>query len=354
MLACSILLLYMALFTTVPRHASAAIVDLLVIQGDHSACPEGYSKVAAKDGLNGDFNQGTTALWPVYLCVKNGNDSDGITDLNVVYSSQERKDCNGLDHSWFRISQQPETDGNFHSGRAFGHFVYLCAQKAKGTQPLIDINLHSGDCDSGMFRIKHSGPGDGNFDQDQKDKYLFICVARKTPECTAKKVQGQWIQHGVIAAAVTETWEHGTKKTDSSTKTSQWSDSVSVKVSQGWTFAGEGGSVEISSEIAHQTSATYKSEWSVSDTQQYQITWGKENIGKESWQFQFEPTDSCGNTLTTYVKEFAITEGAWRPPCCVPGYMTDGAKYLTCHSEDVMVKGWEAMGCKVASKLIAV
>lgn len=165
--------------------------------------------------------------------------------------------------------------------------------------------------------------------------------------CTATDVKGHWEYQFTVAGATTQKWSHGTHKTESNTKTQAWDESVTTTVSQGFSLVGNGGSVQISGTVAHQTSQTFQSEWGTSDTQEFDVTFDKSDVGKAAWQFVFSPTDSCGNAVTSLTKEFALTEGQFRQPCCVPGWATDAPAYKSCSTQDAMIANGEAEGCKV-------
>jgi len=100
---------------------------------------------------------------------------------------------------------------------------------------------------------------------------------------------------------------------------------------------------------AEATSRSYSSEWTMDEEVEFSVAWGAEAVGKMSWQFNFSPFDSCGNTELSLTKEKALTEGRWRPPCCLPGYSTDAPFYTKCWSAEVMVPDGLSYGCSVAS-----
>jgi hypothetical protein len=323
------------------NYCHAAIVDLLVITGEHSACPENYDKVQHKDTLNGDMNEGAKGEF-IWLCVMNGPSSGGITSLSVVASDNVLNDCGPLGGDWHRIKQDQGSNGDFNQG-AHGNYIYLCYSKTHQYGSAISsLNTHEGDCDPGMARIGTAGESNGDFNQGAKGKYIYLCFSRV---CSATGVTGQWEQRYVISAPTQETWMHGTEKKYSESKSEEWSQTVTAQVGATWSLLGAEGSVSITKEVAHETSQSYQDEWSVNDQQTFSITWGKEDVGKQAWQFVFYPTDSCGHTEETLVKNYALTEGAFRMPCCAPGYGIDMPFYTTCFSKDVMVPG--VQGCKV-------
>ena len=89
---------------------------MIVIGGQYAACAEGYSKVHHAESLTGDFNKDAGGKY-MWLCVKNGDADDGITDLIVVATDSLTvidDGCGGLEDSGFRrITHGEESNGNF-------------------------------------------------------------------------------------------------------------------------------------------------------------------------------------------------------------------------------------------------
>jgi len=325
---------------TLAAPACGAVVDLIAIEGEHSACPEHFKKVDHNDKLNGDLNQGAMGKY-IWLCVQEGVTDDPITDLSVSLDDQ----CGHRD-GWTRIRQEQGSNGDLNHG-AGGKYIYLCYRKDASKGPLMQLKLHDGDCDDGFFRAETDNGSNGDLNQKAGGKYIYICASRG---CRATEVQGEWVTHGgQIAGATTEKWSYGTDQSISTTKTEDWKESVTTKVKQGWKIKGEKGGVEITGEVAHETSKSYTSAWSEENSNTYEVKYDDKEKGKQPWQFQFSPTDSCGNTVKSSAQTLAITEGAFRPPCCVPGFATDAPYYKVCNSQETMISGGEEYGCTVDS-----
>jgi hypothetical protein len=167
-------------------------------------------------------------------------------------------------------------------------------------------------------------------------------------------VIGQWTVHATIPGAVTETWKHGTSKKHTESKSDEWSMSATRTVTRGFKFEEFSAESKIESSISRSISNSYSSEWGVNDEYDWTIQWSQSDIGKTAWQFQFAFTDTCNHEETTRAQEFAVTEGAFRPPCCLPGYATDAPAYLTCVSKDYMIPNGDDYGCKVGNGELAV
>ena len=172
--------------------------------------------------------------------------------------------------------------------------------------------------------------------------------------CKVSSVSGTWAYRETLAVPANKIFKHGTTKTDS---TKEWSESAITTMKQGWNFVGEKGSIFVSGQVAHSTSSSYAHEFSATEESDLVVHFTNEQVGKSVYQFVFTTYYACTdngvvkslNAWNTLVIEYALTEGKWRPPCCVPGYSTDAPKYLTCHSKETMVKDGEQFGCKVAN-----
>lgn len=326
--------------------ACGAIVDLIAIEGEHSACPQDFDKVQHNNNLNGDLNQGAGGAY-IWLCVKQALTDEPITDLSVVAQDDSDGGCGDLGGDWHRVRQGQGSNGDLNHG-ANGKYIYLCYRKHAASGPLMQLKLNDGDCDSGFYRTNTDKDSNGDLNQGAGGKYLYLCFSRG---CRVTSVRGQWVTHGgQIAGVTSEEWTVGTHKSSSDTSTEDWKNSMSEKVSVGWDFEGSTGGVEISGTIAHETSKSYTSAWSQDNSHTYKVQYNADDEGKQPWQFQFLPSDTCGNTVQSDAQTLAITEGAFRPPCCVPGFATDAPAYKTCHSKDSMISGGEAHGCKVVAQ----
>jgi len=331
---------------TLAAPVCGAVVDLLAIEGKHSACPEGFHKVQHSNALNGDLNQGSGGAY-IWLCVKEDLTSEPITDLTVVAESHPEDGCGELGNHWHRVRQDPGVNGDLNHG-AKGKYIYLCYRKQGNKGPIMQLKLNDGDCDAGFFRANTAKDSNADLNQGAHGKYVYLCESRG---CEATRVEGRWVVHGgQIAGETSETWTVGTHQSSSTTSTEDWKQSVSAKVSQGWEFMGQKGGAEITGSVAHETSISHSSAWSKDDSHTFTVHYSAEDRGKQPWQFQFSSSDSCGHIVQSSAQTLAITEGAFRPPCCVPGYAVDAPAYKVCHSRDTMVLGGEAFGCTVAQQ----
>jgi len=242
--------------------------------------------------------------------------------------------------------------GHIISGEIFFHRKVITGLRLRDNSGGKDFSIRG---DEGLSNSYVLQPGiykyfRGSVDFDLGITFLQMPYAPPEGPCTAKAVTGKWKYKFTVVAPTTQKWSHGTEKTDTRTKTEEWEESVTATVSQGWSLFGNDGSVEISGTIAHSTSEGYSSEWSTSESEEFQVEFKEDAVGKVTWQFVFSPADSCGNRLNSVTKEYALTEGMWRPPCCVPGWSVDAPVYKTCHSREAMVKNGEALGCIIDSQ----
>lgn len=165
--------------------------------------------------------------------------------------------------------------------------------------------------------------------------------------CTVNKSMGQWLYKYTISGTVTETWKHGTTKTHEESKTEEWTESMSVSVDAGFKFLGMGTEITITGGFAHSTSSTHQDEWSITEEEDFSITFDEAYWGKAAWQFIFSEFDTCLHQENTLTREFAVTANAMDEPCCLPGYAADAPKYKVCLSEKVMLPNGKEHGCSV-------
>jgi CEL-III C-terminal len=128
----------------------------------------------------------------------------------------------------------------------------------------------------------------------------------------------------------------GTTKTDATTETDQWSQSITVSVEAGFEVEGFGGvKATVEGTQAVQYSNEYKETWSTSTTQAFDISFTTDQVGEVLWvwQWKFAINDSFGNQLTSASQQYALTnKGRLQPPQCQPGYNTD-EYYQVCEAE---------------------
>merc|ERR1712127_810106 len=156
------------------------------------------------------------------------------------------------------------------------------------------------------------------------------CNYWQSGDCSASNANGDWIAHEVIQAEVTYTYQHGTAKKHTESKSKEWSQSVTTAVTSKFEF----GSVSVSNEIGHKTVDSYSNEWSSNSLSSYQVTFKDKDDGKQLWQYVINIKDDCTHTEETFTRDYALTAGKWQKPCCPPGYGGQGhtTDYQSCHS----------------------
>ena len=102
-----------ALALTTP--AWGAILDLIVIEGKHSGCPENFNKVQRSHDLDGDLNEGAGGAY-IWLCVREGLSDEPITSLNVVAEGGSDGGCGSLGSDWHRMRQEQGSNGDLNHG----------------------------------------------------------------------------------------------------------------------------------------------------------------------------------------------------------------------------------------------
>ena len=322
-----------------------AVVDLVVIRGKKSQCPEFFEKVKHISSLDGNLNQkaGGYYLW---LCVRYGTiskEESGITDLNLFALGKKRSGCGSIGNDWTQIRREQGANGDLNQD-AGGYYVYLCYRKEIGAPPIEDLLLSGEYCAHGMNRISTSDKSNGNLNQRASGKKIYLC---ERYGCYVTDVKGKWEVHGDITDPRTETWRYGTYKTRSESFTDDWTASVAITMERGWSLYGAEGSTLITGEVARRSSNINSDYFEGSDPNTFLVVWSDKFVGLTSWQFRFESTDSCDHIESALVAGFAVTPGESSPPCCVPDFTLDPPYYTTCSSSDSMIENGEEYGCKV-------
>mmetsp|Transcript_23163 Transcript_23163/g.66811 ORF Transcript_23163/g.66811 Transcript_23163/m.66811 type:complete len:185 (+) Transcript_23163:382-936(+) len=100
--------------------------------------------------------------------------------------------------------------------------------------------------------------------------------------------------------------------------TNEWATKATIEAQQGFKFLGYDGHVTVTGESAYTTTSGYTSTFQETVTTEKYFDFPAGVV----WQWQFEITDVCGST-TAMNEDFAVTEGLYAPPCCLPGYAMD-------------------------------
>merc|ERR1712080_106872 len=117
----------------------------------------------------------------------------------------------------------------------------------------------------------------------------------------------------------------------------EWSRSLTATVGAGFEAKGVGFSAEVSREVAEAVAEAVTDSLTATQTHEIQYEYTEDNIGKTLWQFVFAPEDSCHNQEIVITKEIALTEGAFREPCCLPGWALDAPAYTQCATADSLI-----------------
>jgi len=299
--------------------SNGPIVDVKVIASSAPHCGEGWTHVSLCGSLNCDLNQGAGG-YDIWLCFKKGNNNDEpITDLRIEAFKNEKTDCSSA--NWHRITQVSGSNGNLNQG-AGGNFIYLCYQKDKDKDPLDELALTDGACENGMFAAQTNRRSNGDLNQKAGGKDIYLCVRRAQRICEATETVGTWAWKKQIVTETEWAYETGSAKTEASTKTEEWSKSVSATVEAGFEYpGGTSGSVSVTGELARQAAQEDSESWEKNEVESVTITFPAEDVGKDIWQFQYQVTDGCSNEVTAKTLHLAKkTGGKESPPCCLPGY----------------------------------
>jgi hypothetical protein len=93
-------------------------------------------------------------------------------------------------------------------------------------------------------------------------------------------------------------------------------------------FEVEGGpsaKATVSGTLSSSYANTYAQTWSSNEEQDFLISFSVDQEGEVLWvwQWKFNITDSFGNHLGSYSRQYALTKGFSQPPQCHPGRNTD-------------------------------
>ena len=162
------------------------------------------------------------------------------------------------------------------------------------------------------------------------NKQAYVCDSQ--PQCLVSSAEGYWQQRRTIASAQTETLSWGLEATHETSTTKEWSSSMSTTVTAGFEAKGFGFSAEVSHEVAKQVGESVSAALTTTETHEIEYQYTDANIGQTLWQFVFKSRDSCSYEETVATKQFAFTEGAFREPCCLPGWALDAPAYTQCRA----------------------
>jgi len=153
--------------------------------------------------------------------------------------------------------------------------------------------------------------------------------------CSISKVRGEWEGRFTIQGQYSFKAAVGTQRSDSSSTTKAYTDSVTLGLKTGASVEWGTGtySAEVSAEYRHEWSTSYTTAITTvrSTATEFTANFGHRDsqYGKYLWQFKFTSTDSCGSASTTLAREYAFTSTKAEKPCCFPGHCTD-AKFSSC------------------------
>merc|ERR1712154_409550 len=96
------------------------------------------------------------------------------------------------------------------------------------------------------------------------------------------------------------------------------------------------GTVSISGTVARNEVKQFSEAWSSEKVKDRTVSFLKSQIGKALWKFQIVATDSCGGRSTIVLNHYALTDGRFQEPCCLPGWALDDS-YEICASEESLI-----------------
>lgn len=164
--------------------------------------------------------------------------------------------------------------------------------------------------------------------------------------CEPTAASGRWVYLRTLAGDQTSTMKVGTKKSHKEQQSETWASETTATVAAGIKLFGAKGQSKISTTEGHSESSKYSDVWSQNTEEEFQISFDQSYEGKALWQWQITIEDSCGGTVPK-TEDFAITQGNFEPPKCLPGWKTDKIEYQQCHDAEHTLPGFTHASEKV-------
>lgn len=168
--------------------------------------------------------------------------------------------------------------------------------------------------------------------------------------CNVTAVKGTWQYRFVVGGEVLYALKHGTTKRYQELNTTDWIKSVSIVAESSLLiFDSYQSIISVDQKFREHFSKTYVNEWSLSEEDIWTVEIKADDHGKALWQFVLTIEDDCDHQVQTYLQEYALTTSEDEPPCCLPGYSTDGSYYTNCNTEEELIEK-QSSHCVVAEK----
>jgi len=148
-------------------------------------------------------------------------------------------------------------------------------------------------------------------------------------------VLGFWVPiNQIVVVPSSFSYTYGTQKSETETKTTTWSASITDTVEMGLKVEGlESFTDTISETISKELAQSHSKYWSMSELGTWTYSFDTSYVGHAVWQWVYKIEDYMGNQVQTWTANLAITEYAGVRPKCLPGYdATNGTSYQTCYT----------------------
>lgn len=150
-------------------------------------------------------------------------------------------------------------------------------------------------------------------------------------------VRGRWQPLQQITGLTEVSEETGTTKSKTSTKSSEWSMSVTRSVEAGFEVEGFSAKASVSATVGRTMVQTEGRYWATDKTSRItQIVEPREGE-KYLWQWQMEVSTADVEDVTVKTNDLAKTAGKWQMPKCAPGWCLDSPRCQSCMSEGRLV-----------------
>lgn len=154
------------------------------------------------------------------------------------------------------------------------------------------------------------------------------CSIVNPPLCQCiRGVSGRWVNIQSTPGPSSLSVTVGMDRSYTTENTSTWANTVTTQTQAGFKAFGFGTQVTVTGETSQTLGTSLSGTFQETTTMQREFDFSAGVV----WQWQMIPDSVCGQA-SVLTSNFAVTEGLYDPPCCLPGYALDITKYQQCHA----------------------
>jgi len=177
---------------------------------------------------------------------------------------------------------------------------------------------------------KHQPPLNPSNGQQYGKQVWFngACSSVTPPLCQCiTDVSGRWVNIQSNPGPSTLSVTVGVDRSYTTASTSTWSNSVTTQTQAGFKAFGIGTQVTVTGETSQTIGSSLSETFQETTTVQQEFDFPAGVV----WQWQMIPDSPCGQA-SVLTSNFAVTDGLYDPPCCLPGYALNISTYQQCHA----------------------